>query len=65
MYGRKNFFLSPRKQIYEARAVLDIASGLFDPLSLPSVHAYLSNLSTDLGLPPRTVIYDNRNLQFD
>lgn len=65
MYGRKNFFLSPRKQIYEARAVLDIASGLFDPHSLPSVHAYLSALSTDLGLPPRTLLYDNRNLQFD
>jgi hypothetical protein len=64
LYGRERFLLSPRKYIYEARAVLDGASGAFDPEDLQSRKAYLAQLDRTSKIPSRAFMY-NTKLNFE
>ena len=42
-----------------------MASGLFNPRKIESVKNYLTVLSDNHGLPPRRMMYDDPNLQFE
>ncbi len=60
LYGRERFLLSPRKYIYEARAVLDGASGAFEPDEIESRKNYAKKFDPHYKLPSRSFMYDTK-----
>ena len=49
--GKEKFLFSPRAKFHLGRAVLDGASGLFDPEDLNSIKDYQEGF--EMGLPSR------------